>query len=46
MLWSTRTNDGHLLLGKVDVGQHGFVGVFSSNGNLGMLTKDSGHYLR
>jgi len=44
MLWSTRTNDEHLLLGRVDVGQHGFVSVFSSNGNLGMLIRHSGHY--
>lgn len=45
MLWSTRIDDGHLLLGRADVGQDGFVGVFSSNGNLGMLTRNSGHYL-
>jgi hypothetical protein len=45
MLWFIRTNDGHLLLRRVDVGQHGFVGVFSSNGNLGMLIGHSGHYL-
>jgi len=37
MLQSTSTNGGHFLLGKVFIGQHGFVGVFNNNGNLGML---------
>jgi hypothetical protein len=37
MLRSTKIDGGHLLLGKASIGQHGFVGVFSNNGNLGML---------
>jgi hypothetical protein len=39
MLWSTETNDGHLLLGH-----HGFVGDFNNNGNMGMLIRHNGHY--
>lgn len=37
MLRSTKTDGGHLLLGKESVGQHGFVGVFNNNGNSSML---------